>query len=221
MKKLVELLGEDLHKQVIEKLGGVQVFLHDKDQKVLIDDGSYIPKHRFDEVNETNKSLKTQIAKSESDLVELKKAASGNEEFLTKIKTLEADNKKSKEDFEKSELKLKKSLAVKEELLNAGVLDPDARELLLSKFNIDELVVDESGKLKEFETKLKPIKEHKTLSALFGETKIEGTNHKEGLKPLQNGLFSMDQIKSMSEAEVQANLELVNKSMAAGAQETK
>lgn len=216
MKKLLELLGQELYDSVIAKLGETQVFLHDKNQKVVIDDGTnFIPKHRFDEINETNKNLKTQIKKAEDDLVELKKASGDNQELLDKIKSLEADNKKVKTEFEKSELTLKKSLAVKEALLNAGAVDADARELLLSKFKLDEIEFDQDGKIKDFDNKLKPIKEHKTLSSLFGENKFEGADHKDGLTPGANGLYSMEQISKMSQEEVNANLDLVNKSMAA------
>jgi len=223
MKTLLELLGKELHDQVVEKLGDTQVFLHTKDQKVIINDGvNFIPKHRFDELNETNKNLLAQVTKAESDLSELKKVSGDNKELHDKIKALEAENKKAKTDFEKSELSLKKSLAVKEALLNAGAIDPEARELLLAKFKLDELEIDQDGKIKDFDNKLKPIKEHKTLSSLFGENKFEGADHKEGsLTPGANGLYTMEQISRMSQEEVNANLDLVNKSMAATSVVTK
>ena len=62
---LKEKLGEELYSQVVEKLG---------DTKIMIDDGNFIPKSRFDEVNTQKKELKEQVDTLNKNLQENNKA---------------------------------------------------------------------------------------------------------------------------------------------------
>lgn len=60
---LKELLGEELYKQVIEKTG---------DKKIaLVSDGNWIPKEKFNELNENTKDLKKQLKDRDAQLAEL------------------------------------------------------------------------------------------------------------------------------------------------------
>lgn len=212
MKTLLELLGQEMYDQVMTKLGDVQVFLHKKDEKVIVDDGKLIPQYRLQEVTDQKKLIQDQLDKAEKDLKDLKKLATGNEELTQKITALQDENKTIKEETVKAELQLKKSLAVKEGLMNAGVVDAEARELLLHKFDLATIELDEKGTVKEFDSKLKPIKENKTFLKLFGETKVVGKDFKEGDNP--EGLLTPDQVKAMSQADVTKSYDLVQKSMA-------
>ena len=72
MEKLKKLLGEDLYKQVQEKLG--------TEKKYFFDEGEFIPKGRFDEVNNQNKELKTSLSDRDNQLKDLGEKAKGNEE---------------------------------------------------------------------------------------------------------------------------------------------
>jgi len=218
MKTLLELLGQELYDQVMTKLGDVQVFLHDKKDKVIIDDGKLIPQYRLQEVIDQKKLIQDQLDKADKDLKDLKKLSVGNEELTQKITALQEANKTIKEEAVKAELQMKKSLAVKEGLMNAGVLDAEARELLLTKFDLGAVELDETGKVKDFDTKLKPVKENKTLAKLFGEVKVKGADFKEG--DLPDGLLTKEQVKAMSQAEVTKNYDLVSKSMAAWTEKT-
>lgn len=214
MDELKKILGEDLFKQVADKLGDKQLFVYDKNQKVVIDDGKFIPQYRLDEVITKNKLLTEQLEKSEKDLKELKKLAQGNQELTDKLTSLQEENKALKIKSEQEFTNLKKQLAVKEELLNAGVVDSDARDLLLNKFSLDSLELTPEGKIKDFETHLKPIKENKVLSQLFGEVKMAGTGHKN--KPVQNtdiSSYTLEQLNAMSEEDVLNNFEQVQKAL--------
>ena len=51
---LKELLGEELYNQLMEKLG-------DKHKVAIISDGNWIPKEKFDNLNEEKKQYKTQV----------------------------------------------------------------------------------------------------------------------------------------------------------------
>lgn len=83
MEKLLELLGQELLDQVTEKLG---------DQKLIINDGSYIPKHKFDEINNSKNVLKDQVTDLTRQLESLKKSSKGNEELEKTIEALQATN---------------------------------------------------------------------------------------------------------------------------------
>ena len=70
MDKLKELLGEELFSQVKEKIGDV---------KIMIDDGNFIPKARFDQVNEEKKELKEMLKERDKQLEDIKKKAKDSE----------------------------------------------------------------------------------------------------------------------------------------------
>lgn len=214
MEELLKLLGQDLYNQIVEKLGTKKVLLHNDGEKFILDDGKLIPKHRFDEVSASLAGLKEQIDQRDKELKELKTLAGSNTELAQKISDLEKQNKKQKEDFEKSEVTLKKQTAIKELLFNAGVLDADSRELLLAKFKLDEIEILEDGKIKDSDKLINPLKENKSLGLLFGQTKVVGTDsNKDSFVPGQNGLFTQEQINKMPQTFVNANLDLITKSL--------
>jgi hypothetical protein len=173
MDKLKELLG-DLYEQVIAKLGTT---------KILIDDGTLIPKYRLDEVLGEKKAALEQVKKSEEDLKVLKEKASGNDSLTAQITELQRANKAAKEEFELNQLKSKKSTAVLVALMDAGVGDPAARDLLSKGIDINKVELDEAGKPKGFETVLKPIKENKAFAGMFGTSRIIGQEHIAGESP--------------------------------------
>lgn len=59
-----ELLGEELYTQVKEKIG---------DKEIILNDGSYIPKSKFDTLNETKKGLETQLKEVNDKVSDLSK----------------------------------------------------------------------------------------------------------------------------------------------------
>ena len=74
---LKELLGEELYSQVTEKLG---------DKKIMVDDGNFIPKSRFDQVNQAKKDLEVQLKDRDTQLADLSKNNKDNENLLNQIK---------------------------------------------------------------------------------------------------------------------------------------
>lgn len=204
MDKLKELLGEELYNQFIAKVG---------DKKVLIDDGTFIPKHRLDEVIAEKKSLAEQIKSYETDLTGLKEKAKGNEELTATIAKLQSEKEQAKTEAEKAQVKTRKEFALKEALLNAGVVSDKARNLLSKEFDIEKLELEESGSVKGIAELLKPIKEDKTFSSMFGQTKIIGTSHSQGKN--DNEYFTRDEIMAMTQDDLKdpAKLAKVNKSL--------
>lgn len=96
MEKLKELLGEELYNQLVAKLG---------DTKIMVDDGNFIPKSRFDEVNNDRQSLKDMLKERDAQLEELKKKAGDSEALKTKIEELQQANETTVNEYEE---KLKK-----------------------------------------------------------------------------------------------------------------
>lgn len=183
MEEIKKLLGDVLYGQIVEKLGDKQLFMYDKGQSVVIDDGKMIPKYRLDEVLEQKKGLQTLLEQGEKDLKSLKKLAEGNTGLTEQIETLQKQGKDAKVAFEQAELQIKKSFALKEALMNAGVVDSEARDLLSLKFDASKIELDDKGKVKGFDDMVKPIKESKVFSGMFGETKLAGQQHGQGGSP--------------------------------------
>ena len=183
MEDVKKLLGDDLFTQVAAKLGTKELFLHEKGQKVLIDDGQLIPKYRLDEVIQQRKELQALVDQGEKDLKELKAAAEKYPALKQQIETLQETTKAAKAEAEKRETDVRKSFALKESLMNAGVSDPEARDLLALKFDVTKVELDDKGHVKGFDEMLKPIKENKTLAAMFGERRFVGPEHGQGESP--------------------------------------
>lgn len=204
MNKLQELLGEELYTAFLAKIGNT---------KVLIDDGSFIPKHRLDEVITAKKDLETQIKSYETDLNGLKEKAKGHEQLTAQISQLQAEKESAKAEAVKVQEKTRKEFALKEALLNAGVLSDKARNLLSKEFEIDKLELEESGSVKGFDALLKPIKEDKTFSSMFGQVTIKGTNHQQG--QTEGDYFSRSEIEAMTQEQLSdpVTLAKVNKSL--------
>lgn len=205
MDKLKELLGEELYNQFLAKLG---------ETKVIIDDGKFIPKHRLDEVIAEKKTIETQNAKYATDFDELKKKVVGNEQLTATITQLQAEKETAKKEAEALTLKTRKEFSIKEGLLNQGVNDEQARELLASRFDLAKVELDDNGKVKGFDTMTKPFKENKAFSSMFGTPRIEGSNHNPAPNP-DSDLFTREQILALTPEQLadSKTLEKVNKSM--------
>ena len=145
MADLNELLGEELFNQVSEKLG---------DTKLIINDGNYIPKQKFDEVIGSKNEFKSQVGQLTSELEALKKSAKGNEEFEQAIQKLQDRNNEWESKYNKTLI----DNAVKMEALHNKALDPSD----LAKFlDYNELSLDEAGNVKGLKEQIDGLKESK------------------------------------------------------------
>lgn len=148
---LKELLGEELYNQVMAKLG-------DKHKIAVVSDGNWIPKDKFNEVNEAKKQAEEALKERDKQLADLKKAAEGNEELKKQIEQLQADNKAAAEKYEAKIKEMAVTTAIK--LAVAGqVHDPDLVTGLLDKSKIE---VDDAGNVKAgLDDQLKSLRESK------------------------------------------------------------
>lgn len=224
MEDLKKLLGDDLFGQVTGKLGDKQLFLYEKNQKVIVDDGTLvkkegmIPKDRFDEVNNKKNEYETKVNDLMTQINELKKSSGNKEELQQKIQKLQDDYNNLKTEAETSTKMTAAKFALRDALRESGS-KPEYVDLLETKFKLDQLVIDEKGKLqkvklgendiKDFAEHLKSIKE--TYPDAFGETKRKGFKTGGGEDP-GGEYFTKEEVQAMSEADRVANVDKINKS---------
>jgi alanyl-tRNA synthetase len=163
---LKELLGEELYNQVMAKLG-------DKHKIAIVSDGNWIPKDKFNEVNEAKKQAEEALKERDKQLEQLKKDAGDNAELKKQIEQLQADNKAAAEKYEAKIKDMAVTTAIK--LAVAGqVHDPDLVAGLLDKTKIE---IDENGNVKAgLEDQIKALRESKAF--LFVEKQDKGPQFK-------------------------------------------
>lgn len=181
--ELKEIFGEELANQltvsgdatvkaVVAKLSTL---------KLLIGDATtHIPKAEFNEKIELVKQLKAQIATADENLKAIKAEAESLPALKGKISEMQAASKTEREGFEAAQAKSKKQTALLVALMDGGVGDPTARDLLSKSFDVDKLELDETGKPKGFDLLLKPIKENPVFKGMFGTARMVGQEHTTG-----------------------------------------
>ena len=149
---LKELLGEELYSQVTEKLG---------DKKIMVDDGNFIPKSRFDQVNQAKKELEVQLKDRDTQLAELSKNNKDNENLLNQIKDLQALNKQTTTDYENKINQMQFDYALDGALTNAKSKNNKALKALLDMNSIKY----QEGKLEGLQEQIEALQ--KDASYLF------------------------------------------------------
>lgn len=124
---------------------------------------TYIPKHRFDEVNEENKNLKATVKENTTQLEILKKSAGDNAELQKQIQTLQDDNQKKDQDYQTALKDLRVTNAIK--LAIAGKVHDE--DLAASQFDKSKLILSEDGKITGLDEQLKTLSDTKKF--LFKE----------------------------------------------------
>lgn len=200
MEKLEELLGAELYAQVATKLG---------EKKLLIDDGSFIPDHRFKEKVAEVKALKDAKAQVEADLEKLKPLTINNEALTAQVAQVKADSEARTAKYEAEQARVRKAFAIKESLMNAGASDPEARDLLALKFDIEKVELDEKGNVKGFDEMVKPMQDSPSLKNLFGKTKIKGQEHNEGKLDITLGEHAKNNPFSKATRNISKQIELL------------
>ena len=114
----------------------------------------FIPKTRFDEVNDAKKDLEQQLKDRDKQLKELGDKAKDNEELSKQIRELQEANKTTKEQYETKLKDLKIEAAIREKLTDTKYPD-----LLITKFDKSKLVVGADGTVSGIDEQLTGLKE--------------------------------------------------------------
>lgn len=128
----------------------------EKEFKAFLD-GSYVPKSRFNEVNEEKKTLQTTIADRDKQLETLKKNSGDAEDLKKQIEQLQADNKKAKDEAEAKLKDLQFANAIKLAIVEKAQ-DVD---IVSGLFDKTKLILGEDGKVTGLEEQLKALEKEK------------------------------------------------------------
>jgi hypothetical protein len=162
MDNLKELLGDDLYKQLADKV--------DVNKYIFGVKENYIPKHRFDEVNNSLKDYKEQVTQRDTQLDELSKQAKGDDELTKKLNDMTEANSK----FEERLTLQQRDFEIDKAIIQSKAKNPKALKALL---DMEKLKLDD-GKLSGIEEQLKAIKD--SDSYMFNDDILIGTGKDQG-----------------------------------------
>lgn len=144
----------------------------------------YIPKSRFDEVNEAKKTLENDINTRDTQLEELKKSAGDVEGLKNKISELQTANDTAKTEYENKIKQMKIDSAVDMALINAKARNVKAAKALLDLENAEL----DGDKVKGLDEQIKALVEGAESKFLFASTKIVGGQPPEDVDDSYDGL---------------------------------
>ena len=122
-------------------------------------DGDFVTKARFNEINESKKSLTDQLAERDKQLTALKKSAGDNEDLKKEIETLQQANKQQKAEFEEKARALKLDTAVKLAIADSA---QDA-DIVAGLIDRQKLILGEDGKVAGLTEQVEALKKDKAF----------------------------------------------------------
>ena len=157
-KTLEQMLGDELYKQVTDKLGDSKI--------AIVSDGNWIPKEKFDNLNDEKKQYKEQVDTLNVELGKLQKQLENNEGATETIENL----KKQIADKETEMKAIRKSNAIKLEVLKTN---PNDVADILPHLKDETIAIAEDGVITGLKEQLEALKESKAY--LFKEIDPTGT----------------------------------------------
>lgn len=147
----------DKIKAVLKEMG-----LSDEQIEKFIKDAindKFIPKHRFDEVNEKNKQLESDVKERDTQITNLKKFEGDNATLKTKIEELETANKQKDEENAKAIKELKIDNAINYAL--DGKVEKGYTDLVLGLISKDDIILKDDGTVAGLDEQIEKIKADK------------------------------------------------------------
>ncbi len=195
LMKLKELLSEEDFNKVKEDLG---------DRHLIVNDGTYIPKDKFDALSETKKSLETQLSDMNKKLADIEPQIKENEELKGQISELRTGSEKATKELEDKLTQQAFNFKLETAIQGSGAKNVKS---VLANLDVSKISLD-GDNLIGFDEQMKGLKESDAY--LFGETKIAGPLHKEGDPP---AFFTREQVAGMTQEETIKNMDAIDKSM--------
>lgn len=118
------LLGDLMTPEIEKALEGKQI--------AIVNDGSYLPRDKYNAVANEAKELKKQLAERDTQLEALKGTAAGNADLLKQIDDLKAANDKTKATYEAQLKQQAKDYAIDRAIAEAKGKNPKAIKALLN-----------------------------------------------------------------------------------------
>lgn len=134
--------------------------------KVLEGYKGYVPKTRFDEVNEAKKAAEDTVKERDKQLEDLKKASGDSEALKAQIAQLQADNKAAADKYAADLKAVQINNAVEKELTAAGAKNLKAVKALLEGLDKAEL---DGENVKGLADQIKKLKAGEDTKFLFNE----------------------------------------------------
>lgn len=147
-------------------------------------DGAYVPKSRFNEVNEEKNSLKASLVDRDKQLDGLKKSAGDNDALKQQIKELQEKNKAAAAEYDAKMKELRMNTAI-QIAVSKDAQDADIVAGLIDK---SKIILGEDGKITGLEEQVKALKESKGF--LFKQDQPGGYAPKGGGNPQKNPFAS-------------------------------
>lgn len=187
-KELLKKILGDLYTDAIgEKLGDNEL--------AVINDGSYVPRHKLADKDQEAKDLKGQLKDRDTQLEDLKPKAAGNADLLLQIDKLKNDNQKTQQEYDQKLAATTLNSAIELAIHKAGAKNVKAVRALLNaeniKLNGDILI--------GLEDQVKTLRESDAY--LFGETStttVGGGSNPPGGSGGKTGTGMNDFIRTMA-----------------------
>ena len=155
-----------------ELLKKVEGLADDMADKVLKAFEGYVPKTRFDEVNEAKKNAESLVRERDTQIEKLKKSNAGNEELKAQIAKLQEDNKKAVAEKDAEIKKIRIDNAVNSALVGAGAKNP---KTVLALLQLEKAELDDDGNVKGLAEQIEKLKKAEDSSFLFSATNAPKT----------------------------------------------
>lgn len=193
MDFLKDILGDELFKQVSEKLKAYNENPDNKDKQVNLanlTDGGYIPKQQFDSVTAENQTNAQKLTEANALIEQLKKSVKGDETLQTKIS--EYQIKVAQLETELAQAKI--NAALKVGLMSANAVDVDYLTYKLNEKG-EKLELDEQGNIKGWNDKISSLKTQ--FPTMFTGA---ASGSFDGYRPIEKG--TVPETQTLSKADI-------------------
>lgn len=131
---------------------------------------TYIPKARFDEVNNEKKKLELDVRDRDGQLETLKKSTGDVDALTKRIETLQAENKTKDEKYQAEIKQMKVDSYVEQKLKDAQAKNIKATRALLDDIDMDKVKIKDDGSIEGLDSvdaNIKKIKESEDSKFMF------------------------------------------------------